>query len=79
VLTELIFGTKKTCFIIICFLVIGQQYSKEGKRADSKAMMFDFSFFEQLAHEEFIEQFQNKLDYFVEHLNACSSQGNFLH
>jgi len=63
------------------FLVITHQYGRDGresKKIDNKALMFDFSFFEQLGHPDFVTQLQHELDHFVSLLNANITPGNFI-
>jgi len=63
------------------FLVITHQYGRDGresKKIDSKALMFDYSFFEQLTHQDFVQQLQQELENFVTQLNNNITQGRFL-
>lgn len=59
-------------------LVINHQYGKEGreqKKIDTKSLLFDFTFFKQLAQPNFVQQFNEKLNTFVNQLNTSHESG----
>jgi hypothetical protein len=45
------------------------QDGRDEKKLDKKYMVFDFGFFQQLTHREFIDTLQNKISSFVQQLN----------
>jgi len=61
------------------FLAIGHHYArgdgKDPKKTDDKMLLFDFQFFQQLAHPEFVQQYKETLNFFVQQLISEQEQG----
>jgi len=54
------------------------QYDPVGqdtKKIDHKALLFDFTFLKQLTHPDFIQHYKEKLDSFVQYLQADQHSG----
>lgn len=67
-------------FLFPLFLAIGHHYVRGGverdlKRVDDKMLLFDFLFFQQLTQPDFIRQYKEKLDFFVQQLNTENEKG----
>ncbi len=65
---------------ISSFLAIWHHYVRGGverdlKRVDDKMLLFDFLFFQQLTEPDFIRQYKEKLDFFVQQLNTENEKG----